>query len=73
MAKNGIIPSSLAKCPIPVYSVCMAGMMSKRKTRDKPKKDFVKQDVVIPGQIISVDMMVSPTLGLIVQMASLLT
>jgi len=29
MAKNGIIPSRLASCPIPTCSACMAGMMSK--------------------------------------------
>jgi len=73
MAKNGIIPPALAKCPIPACSACMVGMLSKKRTRDKPKNDYEKRKISTPGQLTSVDMMVSPTPGLIAQMASLLT
>ena len=65
MAKNGIIPSRLASCPIPTCSACMAGMMSKRGWCNKPRKSYTNTTVVTPGELTSVDMMVSPTPGLI--------
>jgi hypothetical protein len=73
MAKNGVIPSRLASCAIPTCSACMTGMMSKRGWRDKPRKDYCKNIPLKPGEVTSVDMMVSPTPGLIAQMTSILT
>ena len=73
MAKQGVIPSRLASCPIPTCSACMAGIMSKRGWRDKPRKNYSNTTVVTPGELTSVDMMVSPTPGLIAQMTSILT
>ena len=72
MTKNSIIPSRLASCPIPTCSACMAGMMLKRGWRDKPRKSYTHTTVVTPGELTSVDMMVSPTPGLIAQMTSIL-
>ena len=66
------MPARLAKCKIPVCSACMAGMMTKSNWRNKPKLNHCQSIISKPGQITSVDMMVSPTPGLIAQMTSIL-
>jgi len=74
MAKQGTVPTRLAKCPIPVCTACMFAKATKRKWRDKTKLagDEVEK-VSRPGQVVSVDQMVSPTPGLIAQMTGFLT
>jgi len=72
IAKNSIIPSRLANCPIPTYSACMAGMISRQSWRDKPRKNWQDQLSTIPGQVTNVDIIVSPTPSLIAQMTSIL-
>ena len=73
MAKSGIIPSRLAACPIPTCSACLTGMMTRCRWRDKSRTNFDHHIDLKPGDLTSVDMMVSPNPGLIAQMASLLT
>jgi len=74
MAKQGTVPMRLAKCPIPVCTACMFAKATKRKWRDKTRLagDAVKK-ASRPGQVVSVDQMVSPTPGLIAQMTGFLT
>ncbi len=75
MAKSGIIPKRLAHCAIPVCSACLYGKASKRPWRTKNTKNNVSHvlPVTQPGQVVSVDQLVSPTPGLIAQMSGFLT
>jgi transposase InsO family protein len=76
MAKAGIIPRRLARCPIPVCSSCLYGKATKRPWRGKSTKKSVSDVLPItrPGQVVSVDQLVSPTPpGLIAQMSGFLT
>ena len=75
MAKAGILPHRLAKCSIPACSACMYGKATRRPWRHKPKHEGTKpsKQVKYAGQCVSVDMLKSPTPGLIAQMAGWLT
>jgi hypothetical protein len=75
MAKQGTIPKRLAKCPIPVCSACMYAKATKRPWKGKTRRVDVDPDEKPkgPGQVVSVDQMVSPTPGLIAQMTGFLT
>ena len=74
MAKQGIIPRRLSKCRVPTCSACLYAKATKRPWQSKPKKNGdggIKP--TRPGQVISVDQLVSPTPGLIAQMIGFLT
>ena len=74
MATIGILPSRLRKCPIPVCSACEYAKATKRKWRDKPSlRNHSKFPPTRPGQIVSIDQMVSPVPGLVAQLTSRLT
>ena len=73
MAKQGVIPSRFAKCDIPVCAACTYAKIVKRPWRGKSTSGFQKSKVSRPGQIVSVDQLVSPTPGLIAQMTGRLT
>jgi len=74
MAKQGIIPKQFAKCPVPVCTACMYAKATKKQWRDKTRKsDAEPVRPTRPGQIVSVDQLVSPTPGLIAQMTGFLT
>ena len=74
MAKRGIIPSHLAKCPLPSCSSCMYTKATRRSWRSKSKKNYEPPDPPTrPGQIVSVDQLVSPTAGFIAQLTGRLT
>jgi len=71
MAKRGILPRCLATCPIPNCQACFYGKQTKKPWRSKTSDDEreAHHPVVQPGECISVDMMTSPTPGLITQMS----
>ena len=69
IAKQGVLPSKLAKCLIPLCSACLGGQMTKTKWRDKTKQNYKPNKASYPGEIVLVDMLVSPTPGLIAQMS----
>ena len=74
MAKLGTIPKKLANCPVPACSSCLYAKAIKRKWRSRTtnnKDEAVKPTK--PGERVSVDQLVSPTPGLIAQMAGFLT
>jgi hypothetical protein len=69
MARQGILPKRLATCPIPLCPTCLYGKATKRPWRNKPEEKFAKvPKPTIPGTIVSVDMLTSPTPGLIAHM-----
>ena len=74
MAQRGIIPKKFAKCPTPACSACMYAKATKRqwRTRTATSRDQHKH-VRGPGDVISVDQIISPTPGLIAQMSGFIT
>ena len=74
MAKQGIIPRRLENSAVPVCTACAYAKMTKRQWRSKQtQKKEVEVTVTTPGQLVSVDQLVSPTPGLIAQMTGILT
>ncbi len=73
MARQGIIPGYLQHCPTPACSACMCGKATRNPWRHKTRRDWRKNAATCPGEVISVDQMVSPTPGLVAQMSGRLT
>ena len=74
MAEQGLLPTHLATCAILVCSACQFGKASKRPWRRKTRRNGAEVErAQAPGDVISVDQMVSQTPGLITQMAGFLT
>ena len=73
MARQGILPRKLAHCKIPSCSACLYGKATKRAWRSKLGKQTTERKTLKPGEVISVDQMVSPVPGLIAQMVGFLT
>jgi hypothetical protein len=74
MAKQRIIPYRLSKCPIPICTACLYGKATKRKWRHKHSdNDKVAYVPTRPGEIVSIDQMISPTAGLVAQNTGILT
>jgi hypothetical protein len=71
LARLGVVNPKLAKCPSPACSVCLYGKMTRWAWRFKhkraPRNKFFS--VSKPGEVVSVDMMHSPTSGLVAQMS----
>ena len=65
----------MGKCRVPTCSACMFAKMTRRPWRGKPKlkNDKSEEPPTRPGQVVSVDQLVSPTPGLIAQMTGFLT
>ena len=73
MAKKGIIPKRLAKCQQPFCSPCAYAKATKRPWRSREVKNSIRLvPVTKPGQVVSVDQLVSPAPGLIAQMTGFL-
>ena len=75
MAKCGIIPKRYSTCQVPICSACMYGKATKRPWRHKAKKQPPSKlkKITHAGQCVSVDMLKSPTPGLVAQMAGWIT
>ena len=73
MARQGILPRKLAHCKIPSCSACLYGKATKRAWRSKLSKQTAEKKTLKPGEVISVDQMVSPVPGVIAQMVGFLT
>ena len=73
MARQGILPRKLAHCKIPSCSACLYRKATKRAWRSKLGKHMTERKTLKPGEVISVDQMVSPVPGLIAQMVGFLT
>ena len=74
MAKQGILPKRLAQCNLPTCSACLYAKATRKPWRGKTAKDRSDDKVALkPGQVVSIDQLVSPTPGLIAQMTGFLT
>ena len=73
MAKVGVIPKRLAKVQTPVCAACLCAKATKRQWRTKCQTAYKPHTATEPGEVVSVDQLVSPTPGLIAQMTGILT
>ena len=75
MAKQGIIDRHHVHTPTPACAACLFGKATKRAWRHRTPINKIKtlQPATAPGERISVDMLTSPTPGLIAQMSGILT
>ena len=74
MAEQGLIPTRLSTCAIPVCSACQFGKSFKHPWRQKTRRNGAEVErAQAPGDVISVDQMISRTPGLIAQMVGFLT
>ena len=74
MAKQRVLPHHLSNCAIPVCSACQYAKATRRPWRTKiamRDKDITLPST--PGQVVSVDQLVSPIPGLIAQMTGFIT
>ncbi|CAJ1929171.1 unnamed protein product [Cylindrotheca closterium] len=71
MAKQGIIPRRLASVHPPTCSSCLFAKATRQQSRHKHWTE--KTVVKTPGQVVSVDQLISPTPGLVAQMTGILT
>ena len=74
LAKQGSLPKEYQKCDIPVCTSCEYAKMGRRPWRGKPSQANPPETKrLVPGEVVSVDQLVSPTHGLIAQMTGILT
>jgi hypothetical protein len=74
LAATGVLPKRLAKCQIPICSACQFGKATRRPWRQKTTRTTSDSEQIRkPGQVVSVDQMVSQTPGLVAQMSGFLT
>ena len=73
MAKKGVLPKRLAKAKTPVCAACLCAKATKRQWRTKCTKTHTPITASEPGEVVSVDQLVSPTPGFIAQMTGKLT
>ena len=73
MTEQSIIPKRLKDTYIPACLACHFAKATKRPWRNKKRKLFKQPNLPTrPGQVVSVDQLVSPTPGLIAQMTGIL-
>ena len=74
MAQKGLIPSRYKTCEIPLCTACIYAKQTRRPWRQKPTKiNTPTRTNLKPGDVVSVDQMVSPTPGFIAQITGILT
>ena len=70
LARSGVIPRRLAKCPVPVCSACLYGKATRRPWRTKPSNSPADgYTPTKPGEVVSVDQLEANVAGLVAQMA----
>ena len=73
MAKQRVLPHHLSSCAIPVCSACQYAKATRRPWRAKTTSSHDRSTPSKPGEVISVDQLVSPVPGLIAQMTGFIT
>jgi hypothetical protein len=67
LAKQGVLPRSLANCREPKCAECMFGKQTRRPWRQTKTRNTIGKPPTHPGDVVSVDQLQSPTPGLIAQ------
>jgi hypothetical protein len=68
MAKQGIIPKRFAKVAPPMCATCSYAKATRRPWKGKTRIDYEEIKYSKPGEMVSVDQLVSPSPGFIAQM-----
>ena len=74
MSKQGVIPPKYGRVKMPFCAACAHGKATRRpwRSRSTNNKDEAWKPTK-PGEVVSVDQLISPTPGLIAQMSGMLT
>jgi hypothetical protein len=72
-AKQGILPRRLGTCAVPKCAGCLFGKAKRRPWRTSAKPGNIAKAAVQPGDVVSVDQLISKTPGLIAQSVGILT
>jgi GAG-pre-integrase domain len=73
LASEGVLPTRLAKCAIPICPSCLFGKMTRRPWRVKSDHSTLSATVKLPGEMVSVDQLISTVPGLIAQIKGIPT
>ena len=73
MAKQGVMEAKYARYPKPECAAYAYAKLTKRQWRPKTRSEYEGDRLQNPGEVVSVDQMVSPTPGLIAQITGKLT
>jgi hypothetical protein len=73
MAKRGELQSKFATCKLPFCPACHYSNASRRPWRTSAATSIPTRIANMPGDVVAIDQMVSPTAGLIAQMKGFLT
>ena len=74
MIEQGILPKAFVKCKIPSCTTCLYTKQIRRPWRQEPiKQPYLQYRELVPGEVISVDQLVSLTAGLVAQMTDIST
>jgi hypothetical protein len=73
LARQGAMDKAFAKCDTPICVSCQYSKMIKRPWRNKSRNDYKSKTTPKPGEVVSVDQMVSSTHGFVAQMTGILT
>jgi GAG-pre-integrase domain len=74
LAAEGVMPSRLAKCKIPICAGCMYGKMARKPWKTKNSNPVITDDSNLrPGDCVSVDQLVSSVPGFIAQLKGIPT
>jgi hypothetical protein len=72
-AKQGILPRRIADCHAPKYPSCLFGKAKRRPWRSRAQAGKIGKTATKPGDMVSVDQLISKTPGLIAQGSGKLT
>jgi hypothetical protein len=73
MAKRGALPRKFANCKLPFCPSCHYSSATRRPWRTSAAASVPTRTANLPGDVVAIDQMVSPTAGLIAQMKGFLT
>jgi GAG-pre-integrase domain len=73
MASQGLLPSSIARCRVPLCQSCIYGMMTRKGWRNKGEQSTILRRAEKPGFHVSVDQIESPVPGLVGQLKGIPT
>ena len=72
-ARQGILPRRLADCAVPQCASCLFGKAKRRSWRTRGPAGHIGHTATKPGDVVSVDQLISKTPGLIAQVTGKLT
>jgi hypothetical protein len=72
-ARQGILPRRIADCSVPKCPSCLFGKAKRRPWRTRGQTNHIGRTITKPGDMVSVDQLISKTPGLIAQSTGKMT